>query len=311
MTHPPSVLVVGAGAIGAFYGAILHRGGARVSVVCRSDVDTVRETGFRVDSKALGDLSFRPAAVYGSAEECNDPPDYLVVALKVVDGIDRVSAIRPAVGRNTTIVLIENGIDIEPEIAQAFPDNKLLSGLAFTAATRVGPGHVEHKAYGRLVLGDYPRGAGPEALRFGALLDAGGVTGKVVEDVVGERWLKCVWNTAFNPVSVVAGGAGTLTMLDAPGGEDFLRTLMREVCGIAAADGHPMPEALVPKSLAGTRKMPDYKTSMAEDWLNERPMEVEAILGNAVHIARRRNVAVPHLESVYALIRMLTANRGS
>ena len=283
MTDSPDVLVVGAGAIGAFYGAILHRGGARVSVVCRSDVDTVRESGLTISSP-LGDLSFRPHAVYASADECTDPPDYLVVALKVVDGIDRVSAIRPAVGPKTTLVLIENGIDIEPEIAQAFPDNGLISGLAFTAATRVAPGRVEHKAYGHLVLGDYPQGAGAQAQRFGALLDAGGVQGQVSEDVVRERWLKCVWNTAFNPVSVLAGGAGTRTMLDAPGGEAFLATLMGEVCAVAAAEGYPMPSALIPTSMEKTREMPNYKTSMAVDWLNGRPMEVEAILGNAVRI---------------------------
>ena len=270
----------------------------------------MRESGLTISSP-LGDLSFRPRAVYASVEECVDPPDYLVVALKVVDGIDRVAAIRPAVGPDTTLVLIENGIDIEPEIAEAFPDNGLISGLAFTAATRVAPGRVEHKAYGHLVLGDYPRGAGPRARRFGALLDAGGAGGKVTEDVVRERWLKCVWNAAFNPVSVLAGGAGTRTILDAPGGEAFMSTLMEEVCRVAAAEGHPMPSALIPESLSKTRQMPDYKTSMAVDWLNGRPMEVEAILGNVVAMARRHRVAVPHLESVYAVMGMLTSNRGT
>lgn len=308
MNEKPSVLILGAGAIGAFYGAILHRAGCEVSVVLRSEYEAVKANGFQIDSE-LGELSFRPAAVYRDAGECPAPPDYLVVSLKVVDGIDRVGAMRPAVGPDTTIVLIENGIDIEPEIAEAFPDNRLISALAYVAVSRVAPGRVVHKAYGQLVFGNFPSGVDAATETFDALLREGGIKTKVTDTVVRERWRKCVWNGAFNPASVVAGGADTRTMLDVADGETFMATLMREIIAVAAADGHEFPAEMVETSLEQTRKMPAYRNSMALDYLHSRPLELEAMLGNVIRVARRLGVNVPHLETVYTLARMLLAEK--
>lgn len=305
MTTPtPNILIVGSGAIGSFYGAILARAGCRVSVVVRSEYEAVARDGIRIDSGKLGDLSFRPAAVYREVSECRQPPDYLLLCVKVLEGVDRAALIRPAVGEHTRIVLIENGIDIEAEIAEAFPRNPLVSALAFVGVSRTGPGKVVHKAYGRLVLGGYPEGRGEAALAFSELLESGGIAAPVSDDVVRERWIKCIWNAAFNPVSVLGGGADTRQILEAPEGEAHVRLLMEEVAAIAAAAGYALPEDYIPTSLENTRKMPAYHNSMALDYLNGRPLETEAILGNAIRVARRLKVAVPHLETVYALMKL-------
>jgi len=307
MVDQTKVLIVGAGAIGSFYGAILHRAGAAVSVVLRSEYEAVRDNGFKISSP-LGDLSFRPAAVYRSTEEVTETPDYLVVALKVVEGIDRVRIMRPAVGPNTTIVLIENGIDIEPEIVEAFPNNTVVSALAFVAVSRVGPGLVDHKAYGQLMFGDFPKGASAATHRFAELLQAGGIKAVVSENVLTERWRKAVWNTPFNPTSVLAGGADTKLMLSTPENEALIRAMMQEVCAVAAAAGHPLPEDIIDSNIDATKKMPAYHNSMALDFLNGRPLEVEPILGNVVRMAEKLGVPVPHLSTAYGLLCMLVAN---
>jgi len=304
------VLVVGAGAIGSFYGAILHRAGAEVSVVCRSDYEVVREHGFRMTSP-LGDLSFRPVAVYAGMEECTQPPDYLLLCVKVLDGVDRVGLIRPAVGPETAIVLVENGIGIEREVAEAFPGNTVISGLGMVGVSRVGPGRIRHNHYGRLVLGDYPSGAGERSRKLGALLDEGGAGGEVTATVVAARWRKCLWNTAFNPLSVLGGGADTGTMTGSESTETLLRALMAEVVEVAAADGHPMDAELIDQYLERTRTFPPYRNSMALDYLNGRPLELDAILGNVIRIAEENGVAVPRLDTVYRSIRMLQDMQAS
>lgn len=301
----PRVLVVGAGAIGSFYGAILHRAGAEVSVVCRSDYEVVRDRGFRIESRPLGDLSFRPAAVHERVADVADPPDYLLLCVKVLDGVDRAALIAPAVGPDTAIVLIQNGIGIEAEIANAFPGKTLISGLGMVGVSRTGPGESLHNHYGRLVLGDYPAGAGERARRLGALLDEGGVTGDVTEDIVTARWAKCLWNTAFNPLSVLGGGADTGTMTGSESTETLLRALMAEICAAAEADGHPLEPELIDQYLERTRTFPGYRNSMALDYLNGRPLELDAILGNVLRIAKEKGVDVPRLDTVYRSIRLL------
>ena len=84
----------------------------------------------------------------------------------------------------------------------------------------------------------------------------------------------------------------------------FVRAAIAEVCALAAADGHPLAPDTADKQIEGTLRLPNYVSSMGQDWLAGRPMETEALVGNAVRIARRLGVAAPRLEALYALLRM-------
>ena len=296
-------MIIGAGAIGSFYGAILKRAGCTVSAVVRSEYDAVKAHGFRFESP-LGDISWQPDHLYKDGDRPDSTPDYVILATKVLPGSDRAGLVRPWVGEGTNIVLIQNGLDIERELADAFPENPIISCLAFIAVSRVAPGEIKHNAYGRLVMGRYPSGLDDHCQALSDLFVEGGIDIKLTEEVVRERWLKCLWNTPFNPLSVLANGADTYTMLDTPGGEKLVREMMQEVIDTAAADGHSLPPQIIDSNIEGTRKMPAYKNSMALDYLNDRPIELDAILGNVVAIAQKHGVPVPRLQTMLAALRM-------
>jgi 2-dehydropantoate 2-reductase len=309
MNKKPSILIVGAGAIGSFYGAILKKAGCSVSAVLRSDYNAVRAQGIRITSP-LGDLSYVPDHVYRDGDLPEETPDFLILCVKVLPGVDRVALVAPWMGEKTRLVLIENGLDIEKELADAYPQNPLISCLAFIAASRTESGVVEHKAYGKLVMGRYPEGIDEGCRALSQLFLDGGIKSDLTERVVSERWRKCLWNTPFNPLSVIANGADTLTMLDTTGGEELVRAMMREVMEVAVAEGYPMDEALIDQNIDNTRKMPAYKNSMALDYLNDRPIEREAVLGNVVALAKRHGIAVPHLNTVLVTLKMRAALEG-
>jgi 2-dehydropantoate 2-reductase len=300
------ILVIGTGAVGGFYGGLLAKQGAEVSVVARSDYQQVQAHGIDIHSETpLGDFHFRPAQVVRSARELPEKPDYALLCVKVVAGADRVALLRDALGPDTAIALVCNGVEIEDEIAAAFPRHELISGLAFVCVTRAAPGNIWHQAYGRLALGNYPSGLSEKAKALCAAFERSGVGCSAVADVVAARWQKCVWNAAFSPLSVLSGGLGTDAILDSQ--EALVRGVMAEILLIAQALGHPLAPGLVDQLVDSTRKMPPYKTSMLLDLEAGRPMETEAILGNAVRAARRAGVAVPRLESLYALMRLREA----
>ena len=309
MSNKPSILIVGAGAIGSFYGAILKKAGCSVSTVLRSEYEAVKANGIRISSP-LGDLSYQPDHVYRDGDTPVEEPDYLILCVKVLPGIDRAALVKPWMGSNTRLVLIENGLDIERELADAYPDNPIVSCLAFIAASRTEPGVVEHKAYGKLVMGRYPEGIDDNCRELSQLFIDGGINIDLSEQVVGERWRKCLWNTPFNPLSVIANGADTKTILDTEGGEDLIRAMIREVMDVAAAEGYPMEDKVIEQNINGTRKMPPYKNSMALDYLNGRPIEREAVLGNVVAIAQRHGIPVPHLNTVLVTLKMRAALEG-
>ena len=304
-----SILVVGAGAVGALFGSALARQGAQVSVVCRSDFEVVQREGYEIVSPSLGDHRFHPHAVYRNVADCTTPPDYLVLTVKVLVGLDRAALIRPAVGPDTVIVLIENGVDIEAEIAAAFPSNELLSGLAIVGVGRGAAGKVRHESMGSLNLGRYPSGRSTTAERLAGLFNGGGIGCNVIENVVTARWQKAVWNATFNPISIMGGVLDTAMILSTDESRAFVRAAMAEVCATAAAAGHPLHPKLIDQYIAGTLAIPAYKTSMALDYENGRPMEIEAILGNTVRAARKHGAATPILDTLYALAKMVEGKR--
>jgi 2-dehydropantoate 2-reductase len=296
-------LVIGTGAIGSFYGAMLAKAGAEVSVVARSDYEQVKACGIgiRSDTK-LGGYHFRPAAVVRHASELAVKPDYVLVCIKVVEGAARVALLRDALGPGTAIVLVSNGVEIEDEIAAAFAGRELISGLASICVTRTAPGQVWHQAFGGLDLGNYPSGLSEKTMALCAAFERAGVNCVPTEEIVTARWQKCVWNAAFNPLSVLSGGLSTIDIVRTQ--EPLVRAVMGEICQIAAAVGHALPPGTVDTFVEITRTMPAYRTSMLLDFDGRRPMETEAIVGNAVRAGCRAGFASPHLESIYALMKL-------
>lgn len=306
--NKPRALILGAGAIGGFYGQALAIGGADVSVVCRSEYDIVKESGYQILSKTRGDTNFKPSQVLKTASDYQGgPPDYLIVTLKITKGVDRVALMRSVVGPATVIVLIENGVEIEQEIQAAFPNNEIISCLAFIQVSRLSPGVIRHFAYGDLTIGNFPSGVTTACKKLSEMLEVAEVKAPATEAVVNARWQKCVWNASFNPVSVLGGPVDTITLLNSPGGEQLIRDLMAEVSKIALSTGNKMPDELIDRYIAATKSAPPYKTSMALDKERGQAMEVEVILGNTVLAGRRAGIDIPKLESVYALMQALVA----
>lgn len=303
MTSQPKILIVGTGAIGSFYSAILKKSGCQISTVLRSNYETVKNKGVRIISKIEG-LSYQPDYIYKENDLPKDTPDFLILSIKVLPEIDQVKLIKPWLGKKTCIVLIQNGLDIEKELANAYPDNPIISCLAFIAASRNEAGIIEHKAYGKLVMGCYPEGIDENCHTLAKLFINGGINIDLTEHVVSERWRKCLWNTPFNPLSVVTNGADTHTILNTSGGEELVRAMMYEVINVAAAEGYNLDINLIDQNIENTKKMPAYKNSMALDYLNNRPIEREAVLGNIVSIATKHSIPVPHLNTLLVTLKI-------
>jgi 2-dehydropantoate 2-reductase len=156
-----------------------------------------------------------------------------------------------------------------------------------------------------VVIGRYPAGKSVKAEEIARLFNEAGLKCEVTEDAITARWRKLVWNAPFNPISVLAGGADTKTMVENPESLELARQVMEEVCQVAEAVGHPLPVGVVQENIEGTLRMSPYKSSMLVDFEAGRPMEVEAILGNVIRAAKRHGVAVPHMESLYGLLKLV------
>ena len=302
--HNPKILVIGTGAIGSFYGGKLAQAGASVSTLCRSDFEIVKSQGIRVKS-SWGDFKFFPKKVICKVDEYEEKPDYLLVTLKALPTLNVPHLIANVAGPRTSIVLLQNGIDIESPFAKAFPQNEIISGLAFICVSRTSPGCVNHLDYGKLSIGNFPNGVSEKVKILCDLFKLSGVPCESSANIITQRWKKLMWNAPFNSISVLGGGLTTMEIMDSPLAAKLAKEIMKEVCEIGQLEGHNLSHLVIDQHLEHTRVMKPYKTSMLLDYEAGKPLETEAILGNAVRIAQKHCLTVPRLSCIYSLLKLI------
>lgn len=296
------ILNICCGAVGAYFCGRLAQAGSETSITVRSDRSLIADKGFDISSIA-GDFVFKPHAVLADASEYRDQADYLILTSKVLPAADSVKLIAPAVKPGTVIVLIQNGLGIEEDIAQAFPDNELLSAVAYIGVARTAPGIISHTGAGKLIIGRFGGGESAAGEKLCKLFSDAGVPAEYTGNIAFYRWKKLLWNVPYNAMSVVGGGLLTSEMTDSAEVEDLSIKLMQEVVFTARACGVMLPENMIAENVEYTRNFPPYKTSMLVDCENNRPLEVEAIVGSVVKAAHKHQIAIPHLETLYALLK--------
>jgi 2-dehydropantoate 2-reductase len=311
--------VVGAGAVGCFYGIRLAAAGADVQFLLRHDVDVVRAMGLTLTSPE-GDLHLavpRIAASWAQLEPC----DVLLVATKATANARVLAELAGQADRllgvDGTVLLVQNGIGCEPAFAQAAGGRAVLGGLAFLCAQRRSPGVVAHLDFGALTLaahapGERPAGVTDRMRSVQADLALASTPALLDDDLVRARWRKLMWNVPFNPLSVILD-ASTAELMADPATVALVGRVMAEVAGAAAAEGRPLPDALVADLLAATARMAPYETSMKLDADAGRPLEVEVMLAEPLRRAERAGVAMPTVAALHDQLAFLDrriAGRG-
>ena len=296
------ILVVGTGAVGGFYAAKLAQADAEVSVLCRSDYEIVKKNGIKIKS-LWGDFHFTPKNVLQNSHDYREKADFILVATKALPEISLASLLVPVLHPQVSIILIQNGIFIEKPVAEAFPDNHLISAIAFIDAVRKASGLIEHAGDGKLTIADFVNSNPRKTEKLISLWQKVGVPCDFVSDIQKERWKKLLWNAAFNPISVLAGCLNTQEILNNIFLKNLVRSAMKEVALLAKVEGYEISDELIEEKIITTheRKNP-AKTSMLIDFEAKRKMEVEAILGNAIRFAEEKNILTPTLKSFYALL---------
>jgi len=300
------VLIFGTGGVGCIYGYILHKGGASVTTVCRTNYDAVAEHGITIRSEIFGRVHYAPVTVR-SPEEARGPFDYVLVCSKAFPGTSAL--IKAGVGPETAIVLAQNGIGIEEEYASAYPNNTIITGVVYLPTTQVEPGIVEMGPLERFEIGTYPAhtstASKARAERLAEIWTAGGATCKVFEDIQAQRWIKVSVNASWNPICALTLCDDANFLRSSSQAEDMVQKVMKEVGSVAVAAGYPVvTDKVIEEQLERPRRRlvtGGKEPSMLTDIRHGRPIEVEAIVGNTLRIASRYGVPTPYLELLYTL----------
>ncbi|MEK8023776.1 MAG: 2-dehydropantoate 2-reductase N-terminal domain-containing protein [Candidatus Hydrogenedentota bacterium] len=308
--------VIGAGAVGCYYGGRLAQHGEEVHYLCRSDYDVMKEKGLKVES-CDGDFHVDVHAY----RNVRDMPqsDVVIVSLKGFDTPALRDLLPPLLLSTSLIVTLQNGLGNEEAIASVCGPERVIAGSAFICSEKVRPGVVLHTSAGTMRLAWFDSsavhpGAGVEdiAARFKAAgvkcsvepddqPDGAGLPGRSAagaKDGAGAaakkiKWLKLVWNVPFSGLSIYFGGVTTDVIMNDPDKRAFARGLMEEVIAAARADGVTLDSSMVEANFAATEKMGAYRPSMLVDFLSGRPLETEQIFAEPLRRGEAGGASLP------------------
>jgi len=289
-----SYAIIGCGALGGLYGAMLHRAGLPVHFLLRTDYYHVRDHGLQVDSP-WGDSLLRDCHIYNCVDEM-PPVDVVAICWKTTANHRLSDIIPPLLHSKSVLLLIQNGLQLEAELAPKFPNTALAGGVAYLCSNKIGPGHIHHLDYGKLVIG--PWSPGLDVSGIVADFEAAGVPCEEARDLSAARWRKLVWNIPFNGLCALHD-LDTRAIMEDPLLRQRATMIMEEVSRAAGACGACLPAGTVEQMLELTAGMTPYLPSMQLDRRNGIPPEYEYLFERPLSAAEAAGVAMPETRALY------------
>ena len=307
--RPQKIAIVGAGAIGAYYGCLLARVGHEVHFLLRGDFEAVSREGFHVRTRET-QFHLHPVHAHADVEDIGFC-DLVIVALKTSDNAALAQLLPPLEAPGHTIFLtLQNGMGNVETLARLFPLGQIVAGLCFTCINRTAPGVIENYHAGRIQFADATGGpARAHTHAVAEMFAAAGVASKAVDSLERALWLKLCWNIPFNGLAIAGGGITTDRILASAPLRDLARALMLEVQEAAAAHGVEIPNNYVASQFSLTEGMGAYKPSSLIDFVAGRPVEVSAIWGEPLRRGQAKGVEMGRLACLHSLLRHMVTSR--
>ncbi len=285
--------VFGTGGIGGYLGGRLSQVEEEVVLIARGDhLNSILQNGLKVDS-IKGDFVANPEFATDDPSEVGKV-DMIILGVKAWQVPEAVKAMRPMIGPETAVVVVQNGVEAPAQLADGLGAEHVVIGLCMIRSFIVGPGYLRHTAevHPNLQLGEMDISSNDRVEALSRIFEKIGLSVVIPEDIHAALWKKFV-------VFSVASGIGATTRAttgvwrDMPGTRKMAETLVREVVNVGQSRGINLPDHIVDDTMRLIDSWAEgHTTSMAKDLMEERPSELEAAIGDVVRIGQELGVDV-------------------
>jgi 2-dehydropantoate 2-reductase len=314
LSNSTRVAVVGAGAVGCYFGGMLARAGARVTLLGRpgkpsAGIEAIAKDGLLIDS-----INFKERVAIGASADPTAVRDAEIVlfAVKTIDNDSAARGIAPHLSPGSVVFSLQNGIENEDQIRAALrPGAIVVPCVVFVAAAMLAPGHVRHGGRGDLVIcsGRIAPPAG-SLERVAAIFEAAGVPCRISENIEGDLWFKLVWNCAGNAISALGRASYGLIGQVEPASE-LMAQAAHEVIAVARAAGVKLPDVdPVATGMKVARAFGAATSSTSQDVERGRPTEIDSLNGVVVRRGEALGVPTPTNRALWALVKLLEASNA-
>lgn len=295
------VAIIGAGALGLYYGALLQKSGVETHFLLRRDYDAIKTRGLKVYS-INGDFHLPQVHAWQTPAEMGTA-DLILVGLKTFANDQYQQLIAPLLKDNTIILTMQNGLGNEESLAELFGAERVVGGVAFLCSNRGEPGTVHHLGAGRIILGEFAGNAMERVSQLAAMFSKAGVDCKTTADLKRARWEKLVWNIPFNGLAALLRQSVD-RLLAVKATRKLVRELMFEVIQAGNQQGlnSQIPTKFAESMLEFTDTMGDYKPSMQIDREEGRELEIGSIFRIPLRFGAEKGIAMPRVEMLTTLL---------
>jgi 2-dehydropantoate 2-reductase len=310
----PRIAVMGAGAVGCYFGGMLARAGAPVTLIGRRHhVEAMTRNGLFLES-----LSFRQHIPVAAATEVDAARDAAVVlfCVKTRDTEAAAQALAPHLARDAVVVSLQNGVDNVERIRSVAPRIEVIPAVVYVAAEMTAPGCVKHNGRGDLIVGDLARSASSDSVRrsqldrIAGLFQRAGVPCRISENIEGDLWTKLIMNCACNAISALTR-ARYGRMASNPLTREVMRQVTEEALAVARAAGVHLGDVnLVAAVWQLAEVMAGALSSTAQDIGRGKPTEIDALNGYVARRGAELGIATPVNQTLHALVRLLEETAG-
>lgn len=294
------VAVMGAGAVGCYFGAMLARAGHDVILIARPrHVAAVNQHGLMLESRSFhGRIPMQATTEAAGVEGA----DIVLFCVKSTDTGFAGRAMAPWLKPDATVLCLQNGVD-NAERLQSIITRVAVPAVVYVATEMTGPGHVKHNGRGELIIGPSPASA-DIARRF----SEAAIATTVSDNVVGELWVKLITNCAYNALSAVAElPYGPLLKLE--GVTEVMKNVIDECSAVARALGISIPANVRETTLALAGTMPGQYSSTAQDLARGRPSEIDYLNGYVVRKGAELAIPTPTNLALQVMVKLREAHR--
>jgi 2-dehydropantoate 2-reductase len=293
---PMSVAVMGAGAVGCYYGGMLARAGHTVTLIGRPQhVQAVQAQGLRMQT-----LSFDEAVPLRASTDASAVrgADLVLFAVKSPDTEAAGEQMRPHLAPGALVLCLQNGVDNAERLRAVLPDHAVAAAVVYVATEMAGPGHLRHHGRGELVI--EPSIHSEAAAQA---LVAAGVPTEISDNVRGALWAKLVLNCAYNALSAV-GRIAYGELVQRPGVTDLMADVVAECQAVAAADGVNIPGDVAAAVRRIAETMPTQYSSTAQDLMRGKPSEIDHLNGYVVRRGAALGVPTPANRAMWVVVKL-------
>ncbi len=304
-----NIMIIGAGAVSGFFGALLTRTNPDISFLLRSKtLEAVKENGLTIRSQAVGTFIVHPMNIASDPSQLPSP-DLIVLGIKGYDLEETCRQIEPVLRDDSVLLTLQNGVTIEDELMMRFGQDRVVGGVAFIYSKIITPGVIEHYKRGILEIGEMRGQQTSRINQIAALFADAGITCKVSSDIRQAKWEKMCWNCVFNPLTVILDDC-IATALDHPEMLSVIVTIVDEVVKVAKGLSVSLDESMSQKVVRSSQEIRDIHTSMYDDWKAGRPTEIDDLNGYIVKKGKEFGIPTPVNESLTALVKVITERKS-